>query len=61
MGGSSYFAECEACFNAFVWLEDTRRWVNANEVGKGSRYKATTENDGKKDRKDEEIDIGRIY
>ena len=61
VGGSSYFAECEACRDAFVWLEDTRRWVNANEVRKGSRHKATTEKDGEGDRKGEEIDIGKIY
>jgi hypothetical protein len=61
-GGSSHFAECEACHEAFVWQEEHRRWVNADEVRKGARRRVTTERDSvKRQRKDEQIDIGKLY
>ena len=59
--GYAFFAECEACHEAFVWSDDARMWVNAKEVGKGGRHRAITESEGERNRRDGEIDIGKVY
>jgi hypothetical protein len=55
----AYFAECQVCDEAWVWRSEKAGWVNAQEVAKTSKAKATTE-EGTSSGK-EGIDIGKVY
>ena len=48
------FAECQACHESWVWIPDSRKWVDSRSVQKGTKRRAkTVEEPGD--------DIGKMY
>ena len=56
-GKKGYFAECQACHEAWVWQDELETWINTREVRKGTKRKVVTETD----RRDKDLDIGKVY
>lgn len=57
---STYFAECQACHEAWVWRPESENWVNTREVQKRKRARGVTSTPGNADEKPARS-IGTLY
>jgi len=57
---STYFAECQACHEAWLWRPESETWVNTREVQKHKRARSVTRTSGDPDEKRRKT-IGTVY
>lgn len=57
---STYFAECQACHEAWLWRPESETWVNTGEVQKRKRARGVTNAPGDANEKRRKA-IGTVY
>lgn len=57
---STYFAECQACHEAWLWRPESETWVDTKGIEKRKRARGVTHTPGNTDQKRRET-IGTLY